>query len=74
MSEILVLPGTVTEVTERKRKQYVSGYGDKAEFKDVSDGWHMTVDHRFTFYVGSSRPMDLSEGDEIDLVVRKRRT
>jgi len=60
----------VMRVEKRKRKQYVSGYGENAVFIDMSDGWFVVLEGHVSLSVGDKKP-DVKPGDWVVNLVYK---
>jgi len=64
-------PQTVTAVAEKTHSAYVSGFGQDAIFRTVSDGWHASLTGSpASIYVGEERPA-LVVGDQVVIEIRR---
>ena len=64
-------PQTVMSVVERRRSVYVGGYGPDTTFREVSEGWSISLTGSPShLHVGDERP-DLQTGDQVTLEIRR---
>jgi hypothetical protein len=71
MRIIKSVPMCVRAVVERKHREYVSGFGDNAVFRDVSRGWFIEIiDYPTVIEAGEQKP-NCREGDQIWIEIHK---
>jgi len=63
---------TVQEVSQRKIKEWVSGTGNDAVFRDKTIGWYVSFNEApFSIYVGMAEP-EYTKGDKVWLTITKQ--
>lgn len=59
---------TITNIFQRTEQRHVSGSGKEAVMATEKLGWYVTLDHRFSYYIGEEQPL-LEIGQEITVVL-----
>jgi hypothetical protein len=71
MSTRIVWIDRVKRVEEKIARQWVRGSADKAEFREESHGWWVTLESGHeAIYVGTTRP-ELRAGDSVRRILEK---
>ena len=67
----IVLTTKLVRLEEQKTRQYVSGFGDTAVFREISLGWYASFEGSHeALYVGNEKPA-WDTGDKVKITFEK---